>query len=249
MIFDSSMTTARNVPGLPPSTDAFTSPTAQNLPMGLIRVVLADNHQVFMEALAIRLRTEPGIEVMLATTDVEKALGVAAQGQVDVALLDVALNANDDGIELGRKMRQLDPRIRLVAITCADEVEVVARGVRAGFLAWVPKDVGVHVLLDVIHAVCRDETWITGALLTKVVRHLVVENQKRDDSRECLAALTSRELDVLRRMATGAGRAEIAQQLFISPNTVRTHMQSILAKLGVHSSLAAVASARRAGVT
>ena len=217
--------------------------------MGLIRVVLADDHQVFMEALAMRLRTEPGIEVLLATTDVDKALSVASQGQVDVALLDVALEAKDDGIELGRKMRQLDPRIRLVAITCADEVEVVARGVRAGFVAWVPKDVGVRVLVDVVHAVCRDETWIPGALLTKVVRHLVAEERERDDSRESLAALTSRELDVLRWMATGAGRAEIAQQLFISPNTVRTHMQSILAKLGVHSSLAAVALARRAGVS
>jgi DNA-binding NarL/FixJ family response regulator len=216
--------------------------------MGVIRVVLEDDHRAFVEALALRLTAEPGIEVVAATTDGRDALRAASGGRVDVALLDINLGVREDGIQLGQALLEENPGLRLVAVTCVEEPATVARALRAGFAAWVPKDVGVTVLLDVLRAVCRGETWIPGLLLTKVLRHMRREEEEQDESQRSLASLTARERDVLLWMTRGASRADIAEQLFISPNTVRTHMQSVLSKLGVHSSLAAVALARRAGL-
>lgn len=216
--------------------------------MGVIKVVLADDHRAFVEALAERLDLEPGIEVVDAATTPREALRAVATAQVDVALLDVHLGASEDGIVFSRALTDVSPQLRLVAVTCDEDPATVARALRAGFAGWAPKDVGVTVLLDIVRAVCRGETRIPGVLLTQALRRLLREEAEKDESQRSLESLTARELDVLRWMARGASRADVAEQLFISPNTVRTHMQSILAKLGVHSSLAAVAMARRAGV-
>jgi DNA-binding NarL/FixJ family response regulator len=216
--------------------------------MGVIRIVLVDDHRAFVEALAERLGAEPGIEVVAATTDPRIALRAVSTEPVDVVLIDIDLGVAEDGITFSSALVEMNPDIHLVAVTCDEEPATVARALRAGFAAWVLKDVGVAVLLDAMRAVCRGETSIPGGLLTKVLQQMLREEAEKDEGQRSLESLTSRELDVLRWMARGAGRADIAQQLFISPNTVRTHMQSILAKLGVHSSLAAVALARRAGV-
>jgi DNA-binding NarL/FixJ family response regulator len=216
--------------------------------MGVINVVLVDDHRAFVEALGQRLHVEPGLCVVAATTSARDALLAVSTSQVDVVLVDVDLAGPDDGITLGRSLADASPGVHLVAVTCDEEPATVTRALRAGFSAWVPKEVGVSVLVDVVRAVCRGETCVPGAMLTKVLDHILREEAEQDEGQRSLDLLTSRELDVLRWMARGAGRSDIAKHLFISPHTVRTHTQSILAKLGVHSSLAAVAVARQAGV-
>src|SRR5439155_13306067 len=92
-----------------------------------------------------------------------------------------------------------------------------------------------------------DETWIPPKLLTGVLRDLRCQERERSAHRRLVDGLTAREREVLRCMMAGASRATIAEQLVLSPNTVRTHMRNVLAKLGVHSMVAAVAVARRVG--
>lgn len=99
-----------------------------------------------------------------------------------------------------------------------------------------------------IRGVLRDETHLPPALLTAVLRELTAARKHRTDSERLVDSLTPRELEVLRCMVAGLGRKAVAERLFLSPHTVRTHMQNVLGKLGVHSTLAAVALARRAGV-
>ncbi len=94
----------------------------------------------------------------------------------------------------------------------------------------------------------RDETHLPPALLTGVLRELTATRKHRTESQQLVESLTPREREVLRCMVAGLGRKAVAERLFLSPHTVRTHMQNVLGKLGVHSTLAAVALARRAGV-
>lgn len=225
-------------------------PTAEpeHRSMHQIRVVLGDGHRSFVEALAMRLDAERGFEVVATAWRPEETMRAVRAQPVDVAVL--AVDGKTGGfLDLGDRLLALRPALKLVGVTNGDDPTALLHAVRSGFRAWVPKDVGICVLLDVLHAVCRGETWIPPVLLTRLLHELFSEREEQRAAELPLASLTAREQEVLRVMARGASRQEIAGQLDISSNTVRTHTQSILNKLGVHSSLAAVTLARRAGVT
>jgi DNA-binding NarL/FixJ family response regulator len=96
----------------------------------------------------------------------------------------------------------------------------------------------------VIRGVARGETWLPPAESGNVLRLLMAERQQQEDNDGLLAALTPREREVLACLAEGAGRREVAERLHLSANTVRTHLQNLMAKLGVHSTLEAVAMSR-----
>jgi DNA-binding NarL/FixJ family response regulator len=215
--------------------------------MSVISVVLADEHRSFVEALAMRLDDRPGLRVVAAVSRPDELRAAVRTYPVDVAVLSV--DGEPGGfVDAGARLLADRPELKLVGVAATDDTAVLVRAVRAGFRAWVPMDVGVCVLLDALAAVCRGETWIPSRQLTRLLHHLLHEEDERRAVEEPLAALTVREREVLQAMASGATRDEMAEQLHISTNTVRTHTQSILNKLGVHTSLAAVTVARRAGV-
>jgi DNA-binding NarL/FixJ family response regulator len=213
-----------------------------------LRVVLGDAHRSFVEALALRLDAEDGFEVAATVVRPEEALRVVRSQPVDVAVLAVGSGA-DGFVNVGRQLTALQAHLKLVAVAADDDIDLLARAVGEGFSGWVPKDVGIGSLLGVLHAVCQGETCIPPMLLSRLMPQLVRDLQIHRAAAPPLGGLTTRELQVLKAMVGGASRNEIADQLAISSNTVRTHMQSILNKLGVHSSLAAVAAARRAGIS
>jgi DNA-binding NarL/FixJ family response regulator len=129
-------------------------------------------------------------------------------------------------------------------LSVASEPERIVAAVRAGAAAWIRKDESIDHLLSVIRGVVRGESWLPPRELG-VVLHMLIENQEhRRDSDDLLAALTPRERDVLYLLVEGAGRNEVAKRLQLSANTVRTHLQSIMSKFGVHSTLEVVALAR-----
>jgi DNA-binding NarL/FixJ family response regulator len=140
------------------------------------------------------------------------------------------------------------PGLRLIVLATADDAGTAARMLGAGASGWVAKDSSLARLLQVVRGVLRDETHLPPGLLTGVLRELTRDRAGRSEYQQLADALTPRELEVLRCMLAGLGRKAVAERLYLSPHTVRTHMQNVLGKLGVHSTLAAVALARRAGV-
>ncbi|MFG2293724.1 LuxR C-terminal-related transcriptional regulator [Streptomyces sp. NPDC048603] len=153
-----------------------------------------------------------------------------------------------DGIALVAGVRSAHPAVRTVVLAERDEPRRAALALQAGASGWVAKDCSLSRLLAVIRGVLREETHLPPALLTGVLRELTAARKHRTDSERLVESLTPREHEVLRCMVAGLGRKDVAARLFLSPHTVRTHMQNVLGKLGVHSTLAAVALARRAGV-
>lgn len=223
-----------------------TARRAPDIGEGAVRVMVAVGQRAFAEALALRLDLEDGVQVVAAVAQREEALRVARAGPVTVAVLDVD---DESLVTLGGHLQRIRPSTALVALSERGTPALLARAVRHGFRGWVPKDADADRLLAVVHAVRRGETVIPPLLLTAVLGHLLREHEDERAVGRLLAPLTSREREVLAAMTRGAGRQEIAEQLDISTNTVRTHSQNILGKLGVHSSLAAVRLARRAGLT
>ncbi|MFE2309413.1 LuxR C-terminal-related transcriptional regulator, partial [Streptomyces sp. NPDC059411] len=153
-----------------------------------------------------------------------------------------------DGIALVAGVRVSHPGVRAVVLAERDDPRRAALALQAGASGWVAKDCSLSRLLAVIRGVLREETHLPPALLTGVLRELTAARKHRTDSERLVESLTPREHEVLRCMVAGLGRKDVAARLFLSPHTVRTHMQNVLGKLGVHSTLAAVALARRAGV-
>ncbi|MCX4550446.1 response regulator transcription factor [Streptomyces sp. NBC_01387] len=153
-----------------------------------------------------------------------------------------------DGISLVAVVRAGRPAVRIVVLAEQDDPRRAALALQAGASGWVAKDSSLQRLHAVIRGVLRDETHLPPALLTGVLRELTAARKHRTESERLVEALTPREREVLRCMVAGLGRKAVAERLFLSPHTVRTHMQNVLGKLGVHSTLAAVALARRAGV-
>jgi DNA-binding NarL/FixJ family response regulator len=153
-----------------------------------------------------------------------------------------------DGLALVERIRAAYPATRTVVLAERDDPVRAARALQAGACGWVAKDCSLSRLLAVVRGVLRDETHLPPALLTGVLRELTAARRHRTESEQLVESLTPREQEVLRCMVAGLGRKAVAERLFLSPHTVRTHMQNVLGKLGVHSTLAAVALARRAGV-
>ena len=209
-----------------------------------VRLMVVDDHLAFAEALAERLRMEPGFEVPSVVTTAAAAQREVSMREIDVALLDLQL-PDVDGITLAGQLRAVRPDLCVVMVAAGGEAEHVAGAIRAGATSWVAKDSSIDQLIDAVRAALRKEARFPGRLLTRALTVLLSAEHERVAAEETLSKLTAREVEVLTCMADGLGRAEIAERLYLSPNTVRTHMQSILGKLGVHSSLAAVALGRR----
>ncbi|MFJ4781101.1 LuxR C-terminal-related transcriptional regulator [Streptomyces sp. NPDC088762] len=235
-----------------------------------IRVLVVDDHRIFAESLAAALAAEPDVDVSAAGSGpaalrcLERA--VAEGRRFDVMLVDADLGVPaaavpaqresgsgppppaSDGIALVAGVRAAHPGIRTVVLAERDDPRRAALALQAGASGWVAKDCSLSRLLAVIRGVLREETHLPPALLTGVLRELTASRKHRTDSERLVESLTPREHEVLRCMVAGLGRKDVAARLFLSPHTVRTHMQNVLGKLGVHSTLAAVALARRAGV-
>jgi two-component system NarL family response regulator len=209
----------------------------------VIRVLIVDQRLAFRDALATRLRSEPDLAVVAKAHSAEFASSVLVGRSVDVVLLDADL-PNHSGVAFCSEMMRRPDSPRIVMLSAASEPERIVTAVRAGAVAWVRKDESVNHLLSVIRGVVRDETWLPPRELG-VVLHLLIEDQDhRNDSDDLLAALTPRERDVLLLLVDGVGRKEVAKRLELSANTVRTHLHSLMSKLGVHSTLEVVTLAR-----
>ncbi|HEY6748316.1 MAG TPA: response regulator transcription factor [Mycobacteriales bacterium] len=146
--------------------------------------------------------------------------------------------------EPGRLRSGHSPAVVLLAD--APDLPRVGAAVRSGIRGWVPRDASFGDLLHAVRAAADGGTWVPPRVLTAVLDELTWRPPDDDPTRVLLARLTPREKDVLDCLADGLGRPEVAARLHVSTNTVRTHVQSILSKLGVNSSVAAVAQLRRA---
>ena len=208
-----------------------------------IQVLIVDQHLAFRDALAARLQAEPDLAVVAKAHSAEFAPRVLVGRSADVILLDAELPDNSAVAFCAERTRRADAP-RVVMLSVASTPERIVAAVRAGAAAWVRKDESIDHLLRVIRGVLRGETRLPPAELGLVLRLLIKEQDNRRDRDDLLAALTPRERDVLFHLVDGAGRKEVAERMQLSANTVRTYLNSLMAKLGVHSTLEVVVLAR-----
>jgi DNA-binding NarL/FixJ family response regulator len=207
-----------------------------------VDVLVIDRQRTFADAVAVWLGTVADVASATAVHSAQSAQSMVARGHVDIVLVDGDLPDNvTQPLCAEATCRDHPPRV--IMLSASAEAGRILAAIRAGAVAWVRKDESGEHLLHVIGRVARGETWIPPSELGHVFRLLLDELDKVREE-DPLTALTRRERDVLLQVAQGADRKEVAERLHLSVNTVRTHMQSLMAKLGVHSALEAVAVTR-----
>ncbi len=212
----------------------------------MIRVLIVDDHAVVRRGLLAFLATEPDLDVVGDAAGGADALAqiarLDAEGRrPDIVLMDLQMEPLD-GIETTRRIRARHPGVDVVALTSFAEEERVRAALEAGAAGYVLKDADADEVVAAIRSVYAGAVQLDPA----VARRLLASSGP--PSRDAVGGLTARELDVLRQLGDGMANKEIAAHLGLSERTVRTHVSSILAKLGLSSRTQAALWAAREGV-
>ncbi len=192
----------------------------------MIRVLIADDHKVVRQGLRFLLSQEPGIEVAAEAADGIAALDAIRRLRPDVVLLDLFMPGLD-GLAVLTALRQENLATAVLVLTSSQDDQHLVQAVRAGALSYLPKTAGVDQVIESVRAAARGESVLEPAATARLLREL------RGPSADPLASLTPRETDVLKALAQGRSNREIARVLSVTEETVKSHVSSILAKLGL----------------
>ncbi len=208
-----------------------------------VKVLIADDHVVFCDALAVVLGLESDLKVVGTAHDGAGTIQMAAELQPDVILMDLHM-PNGDGMQASAAIKAARPQTKVVMLTSDEDEGALRLALEAGMSGYLTKREAAAQVAQAVRIAAAGEILVPPLMLTRLLRQVQAQQAEAPSS----TGLTRRELQVLGALAQGATSAEIAAQLKMSPNTVRTHVQNILAKLGVHSKLEAVTKALREGL-
>jgi DNA-binding NarL/FixJ family response regulator len=226
-----------------PSSSSFSSASS------LIRIVVADDHQVVRTGFAALLDTQPDFDVVGTATDGAEAVRVCGDLRPDVVLMDVRMPLMD-GIEATRQLAKAGaggPHILI--LTTFDLDDYVYDALRAGASGFLLKDVTAEHLFDAVRIVAAGDALLAPTVTRRLISEFARLRPKPDTPVTAgLAALTARETQVLRLVAEGLSNPEIAARLVVTDETVKTHVSRVLAKLGLRDRTQAVVTAYESGL-
>lgn len=205
-----------------------------------IRVLIVDDHEMVREGLMSMLRSEPDFQVVGQTGRGEEVAGLVESSRPDVVLLDARL-PDISGVEVCRVLVRKHPDVKVVILTTYTNVELVEECLQAGARGFVVKDVEKFSLKESIRAVSRGQ-----AVLAPQVAGPIIDRMKNPDQKRP-AGLNASQVAILRLMSLGHSNREIAADVHLSENTVKTHIQEIFRKLGVHNRVEAAILAGKSG--
>lgn len=193
-----------------------------------IRILIADDHSIVREGLKALIATEPGIELVGEAADGIEAVAKTLTLEPDVILLDLVM-PRQNGLEVIHQLRKHKSQTRILVLTSYTDNGKVFSAIRAGALGYLLKDSAPHELLRAIREVYHGAPALHPTVLEKLMREFDRDGDNLHDEEE----LTSREVDIIKLLSQGLSNQEIADKLFISERTVRTHVSNILMKLNL----------------
>lgn len=222
------------------------------------RVVLVDDQPLMRDGIATILGAQPDIEVVGSAGNGAEALEVVARQNPDVVCMDVEMPVMD-GIEATAQMLQAQPGLQVIMLTTFDREDYLLRALQAGAGGFLLKTSSPEQLAAGIRTVASGEGLLAPEMTRSLIRHAVsgfhagdTSTGQADDTGQAedteQSPLSEREEDVLIRVAQGLSNTEIAEQLFISAATVKTHISHVLAKLDLRNRVQAVAYAYESGL-
>jgi len=212
----------------------------------MIKVLLADDQSLVRAGFRMILRAETDIDVVGEAADGREAVAKCSTHRPDVVLMDVRM-PEMNGIEATRSIAAGEGAPRVVVLTTFDRDEYVYEALRAGASAFLLKDAPEHQLLSAIRVAADGGSLFSPTITRRLIEQFAAAGAADEPPAE-LAELTARELEVLRLVARGLSNAEISSELVVSEHTTKTHVASILQKLGLRNRVQAVVLAYESGV-
>lgn len=210
-----------------------------------IKIIVADDHKLFRQGLIGLMRAHDDlVEVIGEASTGQEAIQLAHTLRPDVVLMDIHM-PDGDGLTATREIKQSLPSVAVVILTASELDEHLFQAMQLGASGYLLKNLDADELFDMISGVVRDEVAMTRAMASRLLKIMASTNrQTADSSRD----LTEREMEVLQLLAQGASNPQIAEELFITVNTVKTHIRHILTKLQLENRTQAAAYAVQQGI-
>lgn len=213
---------------------------------GTVRILVADDHTIVRQGLRSILDLEPDFTVVGEACDAAQAVAETGRLRPDVILLDLKLSDTEpaEGLDVCAQLREDHPGVRIVVLTTFLDQKLLLGALQRGASAYVLKDVDAVELAGIIRSVHRGQSGFDGRSAQLVVRSLT----GHPAAQPAAAALTGRELEVVRLVARGATNPQVAQNLYISESTVKYHLRMAMRKLGARDRTELVFRASKLGV-
>lgn len=212
-----------------------------------MRIVIVDDHNLFRQGLATLLQQEADIEIAGLAGSISEAIEVVRTHKPDIVLMDFSL-PDGSGADATRLILQENPACKVVFITMSEREEDLLAAVRSGAVGYLLKNMSITKLVAALRAVQAGESALSRTMTLRVMQELARSKAPELAGDPTLGKLTEREKEVLALLAGGKSNLEIAEQLFISENTVKYHVHSILEKLNLRSRKEAANFAREHGL-
>lgn len=215
--------------------------------MGSIRVLIADDHPVFRYGMRAMLGAEPDTELIGEATSGEEVIALATELQPDVILMDINM-PDVNGIEATRRILEVIPQAGILTLTMFEDDDSVVAAMRAGARGYILKGADGKETLRAIRAVASGEGIFSPAIAGRLTHYFATRRQGPESGDQLFPELSVREHDILTLIAEGYTNTAIADQLYLSPKTVRNYVSTIFAKLQVADRSEAIIRAREAGL-
>jgi len=215
--------------------------------MASIKVLLADDHALMRRGLRLTIDSQEDMEVVGEASDGLEALELAEELRPDIILMDIAM-PRCDGLEATRRVKRRLPEIEIIVLTVHEEAESLFEALQSGARGFLLKKARADELIAALRGVLKGEAHLSPLMTGKLVDEFVRLTKISSSLPVIENPLTPREKEVLREIARGASNKQIAALLTISVNTVKKHVSSILAKLGVQDRRQAAERASRLGL-
>jgi DNA-binding NarL/FixJ family response regulator len=209
------------------------------------RILLADDHTVVRRGLRLVLEAEPDLEVVAEAADGAEAVLRAASGDVDLAVLDVAM-PRMTGLQATREIRRRAPEVRVLILSMHDNEQYLYEALRAGAAGYVLKTVADRDLVEACRATMRGDPFLYPGAVNTLIRDFLDRTHAGEEGRE--DPLTPREQEVVKLIAESYSSKDIARELVISEKTVERHRANILEKLGMNDRVQLTRYAIRRGL-
>lgn len=195
------------------------------------RIMVVDDHPLMRAGLSLQISSQSDLEVCGEAATEDEALELAKQVCPDLVLIDISLQSGD-GIELIKRIKLLNPSVKMLVISAFQESLYAERAMRAGALGYLNKQESSEKVLEAIRTVIRGERYASYEFTQRLVAQAL---GKRSETQDPIEQLTDRELEIFKLIGAGVTTSAIAEQLFLSTHTIDTHRENIKRKLGAKS--------------
>jgi DNA-binding NarL/FixJ family response regulator len=225
---------------------------AENSPSQLL---IADDHELAREGIRVMLASEPDLKVVGEARDGREALSLCQYLEPDLVLMDVRM-PKMNGLEAARKIKAERPSISILMLTSYEDLDYLFEAVKVGAAGYVVKDTTKQELVEAVRRTRRGKSSLDQELALRLLQRLGSEDEQwpisplgpKRPSEPLPAALTPRELEVLRLLSQGLTNRQISEELVVSAATIKVHIEHLIAKLGVSDRTQAAVRASRAGL-